>query len=150
MTLELEGKVKTKLPAQGGTSARGAWTRQDFVVEYQDGNYPAEACFSAWGQDRVDELARFEVGDAVKVSFNIKAREYSGRWYNDLRVWRISPAGQTAQQPAAPAYQQPAPAYQPAPQPAYAAPAAPQPAAPAPSIDDMPVDLGIVEDDLPF
>ena len=156
MTLELEGKVKTKLPAQGGTSARGAWTRQDFVVEYQDGNYPAEACFSAWGQDRVDELARFEVGDAVKVSFNIKAREYSGRWYNDLRVWRISPAGQPAQQPA-PAYQQPAPAYQPAPQPAYAAPAAPQPAyaapqpaAPAPSIDDMPVDLGIVEDDLPF
>ncbi len=152
MTLELEGKVKTKLPAQGGTSARGAWTRQDFVVEYQDGNYPAEACFSAWGQDRVDELARFEVGDAVKVSFNIKAREYSGRWYNDLRVWRISPAGQPAQQ-AAPAYAPaapapaPAPAYQPAPQPAYAAP---QPAAPAPSIDDMPVDLGIVEDDLPF
>lgn len=157
MTLELEGKVKTKLPAQGGTSARGAWTRQDFVVEYQDGNYPAEACFSAWGQDRVDELARFEVGDAVKVSFNIKAREYSGRWYNDLRVWRISPAGQPAQQ-AAPAPQQAyapvapqQPSYAPvAPQPAYAAPVAPQPAAPAPSIDDMPVDLGIVEDDLPF
>ena len=159
MTLELEGKVKTKLPAQGGTSARGAWTRQDFVVEYQDGSYPAEACFSAWGQDRVDELARFEVGDAVKVSFNVKAREYSGRWYNDLRVWRITPAGQAAQ-PVAPAYQQPAPAYQqpaapasayqPAPQPAYAAPAAPQPAAPAPSLDDMPMDLGIGEDDLPF
>ena len=147
MTLELEGKVKTKLPAQGGTSARGAWTRQDFVVEYQDGSYPAEACFSAWGQDRVDELARFEVGDAVKVSFNIKAREYSGRWYNDLRVWRISPAGQPAQQ-AAPAPQQ---AYAPvAPQQPSYAPSTPQPAAPAPSIDDMPVDLGVVEDDLPF
>ena len=67
MTLELEGRIKTKLPAQGGTSARGAWTRQDFVVEYQDGNYMSEACFSAWGQDRVDELAKFGEGDAVKV-----------------------------------------------------------------------------------
>ena len=100
MTLELEGRIKTKLPAQGGTSARGAWTRQDFVVEYQDGNYMSEACFSAWGQDRVDELAKFGEGDAVKVSFNVRAREYGGRWYNDLRVWRLAPAGQAAPAPA--------------------------------------------------
>lgn len=149
MTLELEGRIKTKLPAQGETSARGAWTRQDFVLEYQDGNYPAEACFSAWGQDRVDELARHQQGDMVKVSFNIKAREYSGRWYNDLRVWRITAAGAAQQQ--APA---PAPAYQ-APQPQYSGYQAPQQSAPvytapAPGIEDMPVDLGMSEDDLPF
>lgn len=141
MTLELEGKIKTKLPAQGGTSARGAWTRQDFVVEYQDGNFPAEACFSAWGQERVDELARYNEGDAVKVSFNVRAREYGGRWYNDLRVWRLSAPGAQPQAPA------PAPraAYQAAPQ-----PQALVPAAPAPTIDDMPMDLGSGEDDLPF
>lgn len=149
MTLELEGRIKTKLPAQGGTSARGTWTRQDFVLEYQDGNYPAEACFSAWGQDRVDELARHQQGDMVKVSFNIKAREYSGRWYNDLRVWRITAAGAAQQQ--APA---PAPAYQ-APQPQYSGYQTPQQSAPvytapAPGIEDMPVDLGMSEDDLPF
>ena len=139
MTLELEGKIKTKLPAQGGTSARGTWTRQDFVVEYQDGNYPSEACFSAWGQERVDELARFEEGDAVKVSFNVRAREYGGRWYNDLRVWRLAAAG-APQAQAAP---------QAAPQPA-AQPQAPAYQAPAPTIDDMPIDLGTGEDDLPF
>ena len=141
MTLELEGKIKTKLPAQGGTSARGAWTRQDFVVEYQDGNFPAEACFSAWGQERVDELARYNEGDAVKVSFKVRAREYGGPWYNDLRVWRLSAPGAQPQAPA------PAPraAYQAAPQ-----PQAPAPAAPAPTIDDMPMDLGSGEDDLPF
>ena len=139
MTLELEGKIKTKLPAQGGTSARGTWTRQDFVVEYQDGNYPSEACFSAWGQERVDELARFKEGDAVKVSFNVRAREYGGRWYNDLRVWRLAAAG-APQAQAAP---------QAAPQPA-AQPQAPANQAPAPTIDDMPIDLGTGEDDLPF
>lgn len=136
MALELEGKLKTKLPAQGGTSARGAWTRQDFVLEYQDGSFPAEACFSAWGQDKVDELARFREGDSVKVSFNVKAREYSGRWYNDLRVWRITPAAGAQQQQPAPQYPTPPPA------PVYSAP--------APTMDDMPVDLGTGDDDLPF
>lgn len=141
MTLELEGRIKIKLQAQSGNGARGTWIRQDFVLEYQDGNFPAEACFSAWGQDRVDELARFQQGDQVKVSFNVKAREYSGRWYNDLRVWRITAAG--AQQPQAPARAAAPQAYS-APQPA------PSYSAPAPTIDDMPVDLGANEDDLPF
>ncbi|MDO5442082.1 MAG: DUF3127 domain-containing protein [Bacteroidia bacterium] len=141
MTLELEGRIKTKLQAQSGNGARGTWVRQDFVLEYQDGNYPAEACFSAWGQDRVDELARFQQGDQVKVSFNIKAREYSGRWYNDLRVWRITAGG---------VQQAPAPARQAAPQAYPASQSAPSYSAPAPTIDDMPADLGINEDDLPF
>ncbi|MBR4227537.1 MAG: DUF3127 domain-containing protein [Bacteroidales bacterium] len=144
MTLELEGRIKTKLPAQGGTSARGAWTRQDFVVEYQDGSFPAEACFSAWGQERVDELARYNEGDAVKVSFNVRAREYGGRWYNDLRVWRLSAPGAQPQAAA------PAPAAPAAARPAAPQPQAPAPSAPAPTIDDMPVDLGVGEDDLPF
>lgn len=143
MALELEGRIKTKLPVQGGTSARGAWTRQDFVLEYQDGNYPADVCFTAWGQDKVDELARFQAGDTVRVSFNVRAREYGGRWYNDLRIWRISAPGaaqpQASQPYSAPA-PQPAAAYSPAPQPC---------SAPAPGIEDMPVDLDM-NDDLPF
>jgi hypothetical protein len=144
MTLDLEGRIKTKLPAQGGTSARGAWVRQDFVVEYQDGNFMSEACFSAWGQDRVDELARFQEGDAVKVSFNVRAREYGGRWYNDLRVWRLSAAG-APQAQAAPQAAAPQAAPQPVPP-----PQAPAFSAPAPTIDDMPIDIGTGEDDLPF
>ena len=131
-TLELEGTIKTKLPSQSGTNARGAWIRQDFVLEYQDGSFPAEACFSTWGQDRVDELGRFQVGDSVKVSFNVRAREYSGRWYNDLRVWRITSPASASQASA------PAPAEVPA-------PVAP---APMPTMDDMPLDIST--DDLPF
>ena len=88
-------------------------------------------CITAWGQDKVSELDRFNEGDRLKVSFNIRAREYNGRWYNDLRVWRLAPAGQTAPAPAA----------------APAAPAAMPPAAPAPTLDDMPASA---DDDLPF
>ena len=135
--LEIEGKIKTKLTPRSGSSARGGWTSQDFVVEYQDGNYPADACITAFGDEKVRDLDRFQVGDAVKVSFNVRAREFNGRWYNDLRMWRISAPG------AAPAAGASAPAAS-----GYAPAAGPAPLAPPPSFDDMPA--AGPEDDLPF
>ena len=138
--LEIEGKISQKLQIVSGQSARGEWRKQDFVVEFPDGNFTSQACFTAFGDDRVNELGRFQVGDMVQVSFNVRAREYNGRWYNDLRAWRISsaqPQGQAAQ---APAYAAPAPSYN-----------DPAPAAPAPSYEDMPAeDASQSVDDLPF
>ena len=142
--LEIEGKISLKLPVQSGQSARGLWERQDFVLEYQDGNFPVSVCFTAWGSDKVKDLAQFQVGDAVKVAFNVRGREYNGKWYNDLRVWRITPAGQ-----AAPAGAAAGPARSSAPQAAPAAPVAPAPVAPMPGLDDIPA-AEPSEDDLPF
>ncbi len=136
MALELEGTLSQKLAAQSGSSARGPWAKQEFILEYPDGNFTAKACFTAWGQDKVQELEKYQIGDKVKVSFNLKSREYNGRWYNDLQIWKIAPAGALSA-PAAPASAQPAPQ----------APRYPQ--APAPSIEDMPADTGTGED-LPF
>ena len=138
MALEIEGTLAQKLPVQSGNSARGPWAKQEFILEYPDGNYTAKACFTAWGQDKVQDLDKYQVGDKVKVSFNLKSREFNGRWYNDLQIWKIAPAGA---QPAAPA--QPAPQARPVQQ----APA--WPAAPAPTIEDMPAEPEGGED-LPF
>ena len=151
--MEIEGRLIQKLGIQSGKSARGDWAKQEFVIEYQDGNFPTKACFSVWGTDKVKDLEHFQINDQIKVSFNVSSREYNGKWYTDLRAWRISAAG--AQQPGYGAQgnfggQQPggfAPqggGYQ---QSNYDMPAgfAPsQQSAPAPSIDDMP------GDDLPF
>jgi len=139
MALEIEGTLAQKLPVQSGNSARGPWAKQEFILEFPDGNFTAKACFTAWGQEKVQDLGKYQVGDKVKVSFNLKSREYNGRWYNDLQIWKIAPAGAAAQ---------PAPA-QPAPQ---ARPAAQAPAwqqAPAPTLEDMPADSDGAED-LPF
>jgi hypothetical protein len=132
MALELEGTLRHKLASQQGTSARGAWAKQEFILEFPDGNFTAQACFTAWGQDKVAELDKYQLGDRVKVSFNIKSREYNGRWYNDLQIWRIAPAGQPTAAPAA-AAPVAAPAFE---------------SAPAPTLADMPADTP--EDDLPF
>ena len=137
MALELEGTLRQKLGVQSGTSARGAWAKQEFVLEFPDGNFTSQACFIAFGQDKVAELDKYQVGDRIRVSFNLRSREYNGRWYNDLQIWRIAPAGQPAAAPVAPA----------APQ-VHAAPAPAFEQAPAPTLDDMPGDSP--EEDLPF
>ena len=138
MALEIEGTLAQKLPVQSGNSARGPWAKQEFILEFPDGNFTAKACFTAWGQEKVQDLEKYQVGDKVKVSFNLKSREYNGRWYNDLQIWKIAPAGAPQSAPAAaPAQAQPAPQ----------APAFPQ--APAPTFEDMPADTG-GEEDLPF
>lgn len=128
MALELEGRIAQKMNVQSGTSARGAWSKQEFIFEYQEGSFPAKVLMHVWGDDKVRELDKYQVNDKVKVSFNLGSREYNGRWYTDVRVWRIEPA-----QAGAPA------------QSSYAAPM--PPAAPMPSADDM---SEPADDDLPF
>ena len=137
MALELEGTLRQKLGVQQGTSARGQWAKQEFVLEFPDGNFTSQACFTAFGQDKVAELNKYQVGDRIKVSFNLRSREYNGRWYNDLQIWRIAPAGVAEAAPAA------APV-----QPAHIS-APPVSDIPAPTLDDMPADSPDA-DDLPF
>ena len=124
--MELEGRIARKLNVQTGTSARGTWAKQEFIFEYQEGNFPSQVCMNVWGDDKVKELEKYQVGDKVKVSFNLSSREYNGRWYTDVRAWRIEPAG-AAPAPAAAPLQQ---------------------TAPLPSADDMSSPLS--DDDLPF
>ena len=137
MALELEGRIARKLNVQTGTSARGAWAKQEFILEYQEGNFPTQVCLNVWGDDKVRELDKYQVGDKVKISFNLSSREYNGRWYTDVRAWRIEPAGAAASAQT-PGYNS-APATD-----SYPAPAA----APMPSADDMSSPLE--DDDLPF
>jgi hypothetical protein len=127
MAMELEGRIARKLNVQTGTSARGAWAKQEFIFEYQEGNFPSQVCMNVWGDDKVKELDKYQVGDKVKVSFNLSSREYNGRWYTDVRAWRIEPAGTSQAQPQMPPV--------------------PPMGVPMPSADDMNTPL---EDDLPF
>jgi hypothetical protein len=109
MALEVEGKLTHLLERRSGVSANGTnWTSQDFVIEIP-GQYPQSAVFNVYG-DRV-QLDQYQIGENIKVSFDIRGREYQGKWYNTLNAWKIERIGATA--PAAP--QSAAPAGQTAP-----------------------------------
>ena len=61
--LEIEGRISQKFPKQNGQSARGAWTKQDFILEYQDGSFPAQVCFTSFGTDKVADPVAPQEGD---------------------------------------------------------------------------------------
>lgn len=86
MDLSIEGKVADVLEEQSGESRNGPWRRRDFILEVED-RFPRKICISQWG-DSIDSDA-IEAGETVKVYFNLQSREYNGRWYTDVRAWRI-------------------------------------------------------------
>lgn len=138
--MEVTGKIIVALPEVGGTSQKGnAWKKREYVLETQE-TYPRKVFFNFFG-DRVDQYP-LQVGQMVKISFDIDSREYNGRWYVEVRAWKAedanvaAPAGYGAPAPAAygPAQQMPQ---------GYAAPAA----APAPPMPDL---TPSATDDLPF
>ena len=94
--LEIEGRLVRKLAVQTGRSARGDWSKQEFVVEFQDGNFPSNVVFNVWGADKVRDLERYQVGDEIRVSFAPSSREFNGRWYTSVRSWRVA-TGENAQ-----------------------------------------------------
>ncbi len=91
MAIEIEGKLFRILPEQGGHSANGDWKKQDFVIE-TSGDYPKKVCFSLWG-DKTSLLVSMQEGQSLKVSFEPNSREYNGKWYTDLRAWRVDKLG---------------------------------------------------------
>lgn len=76
------------MQVQNGSSARGPWSKQEFVVETQE-TYPKKVCMNVWGADKVAELGSFNSGDELLISVNIESREFNGRWYTDVRAWKI-------------------------------------------------------------
>ncbi len=87
--MEIEGKIIAVLPARGGTSARtgAAWKSQEFVIETFD-QYPRKCMFRVFGEDRLNQM-NIQLGEVLRVSFDIDAHEYNGRWYNDVSAWRV-------------------------------------------------------------
>lgn len=139
--MEITGKIIVALPAVGGTSAKGnVWKKREYVLETQE-TYPKKVAFNFFG-DRVDQFP-LEVGQVVKISFDIDSREFNGRWYVDIRAWKAEAPDAAAAQPQM--AQAPGVAYGPAPQmpTGYATPGAP---VPPPAVDLAPSPT----DDLPF
>ena len=95
MAIEITGRIVNLLEPVTGQGKNGQWKKQEFIIETTD-QYPKKVIFSMWGE-KVDVLTNYKVGEDVKVSFNPESREYNGRWYTDLRAWRIDRAGAASQ-----------------------------------------------------
>ena len=94
MLLEINGKIVELLPVKSGQSANGEWRKQEYILE-TDGQYPKKICFMAWG-DKIDQF-NIKQGEMVEVSVDLESREYNGRWYTDVKAWKVSKDGATSE-----------------------------------------------------
>jgi hypothetical protein len=148
MALEVTGKLHKKF----ATEARGATAFQtrEFVLEMMDGNYQQLIKFQLI-KDACALLDKFNEQDEIKVEFNLRGREWKGKYLTNLNCWRMDkvnggdakPVAPTTKTASAPAAHPTATHHAPAPQ-------APMPTSkpPLPTAADAPNMDG--DDDLPF
>ena len=88
--MELIGKIIQVLEERGGVSARtGAeWRMGSYVLETTTDRFPRKMMFEVFGAEKIQQF-NIQVGEMVRVSFDIDAREYQGRWYNSIRAWNV-------------------------------------------------------------
>lgn len=89
--MQVTAKLIQILPLQTGTNKSGAgWKKQDIVVE-TTAQYPKKICISIWG-DKIDK-SLLQEGAQLTISFDVESREYNGRWYTDVKAWKVESAG---------------------------------------------------------
>ena len=122
----------------GTTQSGNSWSRQVVILDVAGfGNSFSKIALTAQNQ-RVEELQNYQLGDRVEVGYSVTAREWNGKWFNNVDLINIKFLDEVA--PAAPA-----------PQVAPAAPASRQVARPARTTPLVPpgANLEPQDDDLP-
>ena len=86
--MEIKGTVIQKLGLETGTSGTGkAWQKQSAIIETIE-TYPKKVCLTFMG-DKVNELSNVYPGAKVTASINIESREFNGKWYTDVKCWKV-------------------------------------------------------------
>ncbi|WP_298064391.1 DUF3127 domain-containing protein [uncultured Rikenella sp.] len=86
--MDFEVTVHMLLPLVTGQSARGEWKKQEVIFDLP-GEFNRKLCVGFWN-DRAVDAAALRPGDRVALSVNIESREYNGRWYTEVRAWRMN------------------------------------------------------------
>ena len=97
MAYELSGKIKL---IQEPKTFDSGFTKREMVVIVEDGKYPQEINLE-FVQDKVALLDVLQPGQEVTVSFDIRGREYNGRYFNNLQGWKVVTAEDKTGAPAA-------------------------------------------------
>ena len=98
--MEIEGKVK--MVGETQTFGSNGFRKREVVIT-TDEQYPQHIMVE-FIQDKTDLLNNFNVGQGVKISINLRGREWTNpqgeiKYFNSIQGWRIE-SSQAAEQPA--------------------------------------------------
>lgn len=95
MSFEVNGKLHKKYDTESKTESFQA---REFVIVVESGNYPQYVKFQLT-QDRCSALDPFEEGQEIKVHFDLRGREWNGKYFTNLNAWRLENVAQAAAPP---------------------------------------------------
>ncbi len=96
MSFEVEGKLHKKYDTENKTDTFQA---REFVIVVENGNYPQYVKFQLV-QDRCSLMDNYNEGDMLKVHFDLRGREWNGKYFTNLNAWRVEAAQAAASAPA--------------------------------------------------
>ena len=81
----ITGKIIQIMQPQTGTSSKGPWEKQEIIVE-TDSQFQKKISCIIWKDKIIQD--HIKIGAHLKISFDIESREYNGKWYTDIKVWK--------------------------------------------------------------
>ena len=92
MALDITGRLHKVFDTEQKTESFKA---REFVIETQ-GEYPQFVKFQLT-QDRCDLIENYKEGDGLKVHFDVRGREWQGKYFTSLNAWKIEAEGDMSQ-----------------------------------------------------
>lgn len=89
MAYAIQGRIKRKFDVEVFPSG---FKKQELVVTTEE-QYPQDIKLT-FMKEKADMLEPFQEGEVVVVNFDLRGREYQGKYYVDLSGWRIQPASE--------------------------------------------------------
>lgn len=96
-----KGTISHMSEITSGTSTSGRdWARMTIMIDIPGFQGSISKLAFQVGTDRISDVQEFKVGDKVEIGWSIYAREYKGRWYNNVDLVNIKSQGVQADAPA--------------------------------------------------
>jgi hypothetical protein len=95
--MNVQGNLIKILPEIGGTSKAGnPWTKGAFLIQIPDDKYPKQIVFDTWSE-MIENVKNVPIGSSIDVSFDAESKEFNGRYFTNLKAYKIEVVGQSAQ-----------------------------------------------------
>jgi hypothetical protein len=88
MSYEVEGKLHKKFDME---QKSGTFQTREFVILVES-QYPQHIKFQLV-QDRCEIIDQFAEGTDLKVYFDLRGREWQGKYFTNLQAWRVEAVG---------------------------------------------------------
>jgi hypothetical protein len=87
MSFEIEGNLVKKFDTESKTSS---FQTREFVIT-TEGTYPQFVKFQLT-QDKCQVIDEYQENDKIKVFFDLRGREWQGKYFTNLNAWKVERA----------------------------------------------------------